>query len=133
MLTIWVPLVDATLENGCLEVMPRSHTDGLRRHTQNSYGLGIIPEDLPSIEPQPLPLQRGGVILFHNYTLHHARPNETDAVRWSFDLPLQRRISTDRTPLPPGVPYAQQAAPRGGADRLRDLPPEVGVCTAGIT
>ncbi len=86
MLTIWVPLVDATLENGCLEVMPRSHTDGLRQHTQNSYGLGIIPEDLPSIEPQPLPLHRGGVILFHNYTLHHARPNETDAVRWSFDL-----------------------------------------------
>ena len=84
MLTIWIPIVDVTLENGCLEVMPGSHKNGLRKHV--TPGASIPPEERPAIEPKPLPVAAGGVILFHNYTLHSARPNETDTVRWSFDL-----------------------------------------------
>jgi ectoine hydroxylase-related dioxygenase (phytanoyl-CoA dioxygenase family) len=85
-LTMWIPLVDATLENGCLEVLPQSHRLGLRRHQMTPHGLTIPPEEIPPGDPVPLPVKRGGVILFHNYTLHRARPNESDTVRWSFDL-----------------------------------------------
>ncbi|MCS6858955.1 MAG: phytanoyl-CoA dioxygenase family protein [Abditibacteriales bacterium] len=85
-LTIWIPLVDATLENGCLEVLPQSHRLGLRRHQMTPHGLTIPPEEIPPGDPVPLPVRRGSVILFHNYTLHRARPNESDTVRWSFDL-----------------------------------------------
>lgn len=86
MLTIWGPLVDATLENGCLEVVPGSHKSGLYPHICTPDGLDIPPEVLPPLDPQPLPVPAGGVILFHNYTFHRARPNQTDSARCSFDL-----------------------------------------------
>ena len=53
MLTIWVPIVDATLENGCLQVMPRSHQDGLCMNAPT-----VSAEERPSIEPLPLPRAR---------------------------------------------------------------------------
>ena len=31
-LTIWIPLIDATVENGCMEVIPHAHRDGVFRH-----------------------------------------------------------------------------------------------------
>lgn len=87
MLTVWIPIVDATLENGCLQVLPGSHKYGLFKHAWNSAGLGVSPEHQPpNLTPKELPIRAGGVILFHNYTLHSARPNESDTVRWSFDL-----------------------------------------------
>ena len=87
MLTIWIPIVDTTLENGCLQVLPRSHKMGLFPHVWNEAGLAVPPElQPPGLTPKVLPIQAGGVILFHNYTLHSAKPNESDTVRWSFDL-----------------------------------------------
>ena len=86
MLTIWGAITDATLENGCLEVTPGSHKSGLYRHIVTPDGLDIPPEALPPLDPQPLPVPAGGVILFHNYSFHRARPNQTDEVRCSFDL-----------------------------------------------
>ena len=87
MLTIWIPIVDATLENGCLQVLPGSHKMGLFTHVWNEAGLVVPPELQPQgLTPEVLPIRAGGVILFHNYTLHSAQPNESDTVRWSFDL-----------------------------------------------
>lgn len=87
MLTIWIPIVDATMENGCLQVLPGSHKMGLCTHAWNNAGLAVPPEHQPpGLTPKVLPIRAGGVILFHNYTLHSARPNESNTVRWSFDL-----------------------------------------------
>ena len=87
MLTIWIPIVDATLENGCLQVLPGSHKMGLFTHTWGEAGLLVTPENQPAnLTPKLLPIRAGGVILFHNYTLHSAKPNESETVRWSFDL-----------------------------------------------
>ncbi len=87
MLTIWIPIVDATLENGCLQVLPGSHKMGLFKHVWNEAGLVVPPELQPQgLTPEVLPIRAGGVILFHNYTLHSAQPNESDTVRWSLDL-----------------------------------------------
>ena len=82
MLTVWIPIVDATLENGCLQVLPGSHKMGLFKHDWTSGGLAVLPENQPSgLTPKPLPIRAGGVILFHNYTLHSAKPNESDSIR----------------------------------------------------
>ena len=101
MLTVWVPVVDATLENGCLQVMPGSHKYGLRKHISTG-GSNIPPEERPPIEPKPLAIPAGGVILFHNYTLHSARPNETDTIRWSFDLRYHDAYQPTGRPFYPG-------------------------------
>lgn len=100
-LTVWIPLNAATVENGCLVVLPGSHKHGLRRHQPSPTPpvLFIPPDEMPPGEPLPLPIQAGGLILFHNYTCHASLPNNSDRVRWSTD---QRYLDTAK---PTGHPY----------------------------
>ncbi|MBI4551727.1 MAG: phytanoyl-CoA dioxygenase family protein [Candidatus Latescibacteria bacterium] len=101
-LSIWIPLVDATVENGCLEVLPGSHkTRMLLTHEPSAHGLQVVPAEMPASEGQAIPLKAGGLILFNNYTLHRSTPNLTDGIRWSLDLRYQ----------PIGVPTGRPAYP----------------------
>lgn len=34
----------------------------------------------------PMPMKRGDVLLLHRRTVHGSLPNESDDIRWSFDL-----------------------------------------------
>ncbi len=47
-LTIWMPLNRATVENGCMQVMPRSHGGGIEPHCPGDGGLHI-PDQLPPV------------------------------------------------------------------------------------
>ena len=80
--TVWVPLVEATEANGCLQVQPGVHQ---RRMVYWSYG-----RDLPQTERVSLPMKKGDVLLMHKLTPHGSGPNQTDAVRWSMDLRYQK-------------------------------------------
>jgi hypothetical protein len=89
--TCWVPLVDATLENGCLWVLPKSHQDGILTHHRGGHGgyLEIIDPDLPPVEPIPVPMRAGDVLFMTNLTPHASFENQTHQVRWSLDLRYQ--------------------------------------------
>lgn len=89
--TCWVPLVDATLENGCLWVLPKSHQGGIITHHRGGHGgyLEIIDPDLPPVEPIPVPMSAGSVLFMTNLTPHASFENQTDQVRWSLDLRYQ--------------------------------------------
>ena len=86
--TCWVPLVDATLDNGCLYVIPHAHKDGVIRHYTGGHGnfLEIAAEDLPGLSPIPLEMPAGAVLFLTNLTPHASFENKTDIVRWSIDL-----------------------------------------------
>jgi phytanoyl-CoA hydroxylase len=90
-LTCWIPLVDATPENGCLQVLPRAHRQGVVRHfTRGPNGyLAIADQDLPPEQPVTVPVPLGGVLFLTNRTPHCSTPNTTDMVRWSIDLRYQ--------------------------------------------
>jgi phytanoyl-CoA hydroxylase len=51
--TCWVPLVNATVENGCMQILPKTHRGQLALHYAggNSGFLVINDEDLPA-DPQ---------------------------------------------------------------------------------
>lgn len=90
-LTVWVPLVDATPERGCLQVIPRAHRGPVVRHYRpdKTRYLEIAPADLPAGEVVTVPVRKGGALLLTNRTPHRSTENVTDTIRWSMDLRYQ--------------------------------------------
>lgn len=86
MLTVWFPLTDAYVENGCLCVWPGSHRNGLMDHCPSPIGLRIPGKTLGGAKAAPVPLKRGGALFMHKLTVHASYANTSDSVRWSFDL-----------------------------------------------
>ena len=92
MLTVWFPLMDTDVSNGCLQVVPRSHRGDLLTHCPGYHGAaGLqIPENLfDAPAATPVPLRKGGVLLLTKKTVHSSLPNVSDRIRWSFDLRYQ--------------------------------------------
>jgi phytanoyl-CoA hydroxylase len=85
MLTVWFPLWDATVENGCLLVWPQSHRQGLLDHCPSHSGLRI-PGKLLGGKAKSMPMRRGDALLMHKLTIHASHANHSDNIRWSFDL-----------------------------------------------
>ena len=99
-LTVWIPVVDATPENGCLQIIPRQHGKGLLQHeTRSGVGTVIVEEEMPEVEPVTLPMQKGSLLLMHKKIPHRSTPNSTDGIRWSMDLRYQK------TGTPTGRPF----------------------------
>ncbi|MEM0946204.1 MAG: phytanoyl-CoA dioxygenase family protein [Pseudomonadota bacterium] len=85
MITVWVAVNDATLENGCLTVIPKTADQEMLPHcpkTQTAIADGFVNEDAAV----PTPVGAGGVVLIHPLTPHAALPNRSGGFRWSFDL-----------------------------------------------
>ena len=100
-ITVWIPLVDATLENGCLHIMPRTHKKRvLSYHNETHTGTGYTEIDdkhLKTRQIDAVPIEAGGAILFNDRCVHMSTPNNSTKVRWSVDLRYQ---PTDQDPMP---------------------------------
>jgi ectoine hydroxylase-related dioxygenase (phytanoyl-CoA dioxygenase family) len=73
-------LDDATLENGCLEVAPGSHTVG--KHPQRSVegggALEMDPDAFDLTALRPLVVRKGAVAFFGPFLAHRSMPNTSD-------------------------------------------------------
>jgi len=100
-ITVWIPLVDATETNGCLHIKPKTHrTKLLEWHTESQTGTGytaLREEQLGRSPTVALPVPAGSAILFNDRCLHMSTPNRSNEVRWSVDLRYQ---PTDQDPMP---------------------------------
>ena len=105
-LTVWFPLMDADAENGCLQVVPGSHQSEMLTHCpglKNSSPSGLqIPESQFEVgKAVPVPLKKGDVLFMTKFTIHSSLPNDSDRIRWSFDLRYNPTgQSTGRTSFP---------------------------------
>lgn len=87
MITVWLAITDATLDNGCLQVLPGKHE--LLTHCPHPQAR--IGKDQASFDgAMPLPIPAGSAILFHPLTPHGSRANVSQSFRWSFDLRYQK-------------------------------------------
>lgn len=77
----WIALDDATIENGCLWIIPGSHKPGIlwdqewhgdRRFDCAYESRGFPYEDEDAI---PVEVKAGSVVFFNGYTLHRSLPN----------------------------------------------------------
>lgn len=123
-LTVWVAITDVTLENGCMEAVPGSHqaadTDtmadfGLMAHCPGKgelVGEIYIPEDAFTRDQSvPLIAKAGDVVLLHRRTIHGARANTSDGVRWSFDMRYQPAATPSGRACFPSTVVASRRAP----------------------
>ena len=89
LLTIWFPLMDASVENGCLQVVPGSHRGDILTHCPQESGTQIPEKLFNSNEAIPIPIKKGDALLLTKTTVHSSLPNISDRIRWSFDLRYQ--------------------------------------------
>lgn len=81
-LTCWVPLTDATPDNGCPVVAPGVHRLGTLRH-RYVHPLGLQCFDEPPAAVT-VPVRRGGVVVFWSLTPHLTGPNVSGDVRKAY-------------------------------------------------
>ncbi len=104
-ITVWIPMVDSTHENGCLHLIPGTHRKRvIEFHNEGVTGTGYLESDAKVVEEEvkkreiiALPVAAGSAILFNDRLLHSSTPNNSDHVRWSVDLRYQ---PTDQDPMP---------------------------------
>jgi phytanoyl-CoA hydroxylase len=101
--TVWIALDQPTEENGCMQVVPGAHKDGLLGHEAIEYDTDITiaeadygPEDTVS-----LPMEPGDVLFQHCLLPHYTAPNETDDWRRAFIASYMRNRSRFTDPDPP--------------------------------
>ena len=110
-LTVWFPLMDTDAENGCLQVLPGSHTGQIHTHCPGAQGLQIPESVLGTEGARAVPMKRGDVLFLTKHTVHAALPNNSERIRWSFDLRYQ----------PAGQPTGRSSFP-GFVARSRSHP-----------
>ena len=78
LVTTLIYLDDATIENGCLQVLPRHHHHFFDHHDVDGKFVGMITEDLSGDRfgrPVPLPAPAGSAIFMHCVTPHSSLMN----------------------------------------------------------
>lgn len=90
-LTVWVAINDATIENGCMQVLPCSRRTDLIPHCPStSKGAHIPDRQVDEGQARQLTMKAGSVLLMHPRTVHSSLGNSTvDQVRISMDLRYQ--------------------------------------------
>ncbi len=100
-MTVWLPLVNADAENGCLWVIPGVHKNDVMRHAVplGNHYLEIPEPLLPPVKPVCVPVRKGGALFMTNMTPHASFENKTEGVRWSMDLRYQSARLPTNAPI----------------------------------
>ncbi|MGF1484998.1 MAG: phytanoyl-CoA dioxygenase family protein [Opitutales bacterium] len=81
----WIALDDATVENGCLWVIPGSHEPGILwpqyPHNDPRFDCAEEAYDFPYADEDAIPVEvpRGSIVFFNGYTLHRSLPNKAES------------------------------------------------------
>jgi hypothetical protein len=88
LITVWTALDPATVANGCVQVIPGSHTYGLINpsHTSGFLTEEQAAEFAPAAKVTYLEMKAGEAVLLHNWLLHRSDTNATDIPRRAFSV-----------------------------------------------
>jgi phytanoyl-CoA hydroxylase len=84
-LGVWLAVTAATLENGCLHVIPGSHHQPVHEHVPDrrpgaNYGyVEIVDHDMSA--SVPVLMDPGDLLLFDSHLMHRSTDNESDGIR----------------------------------------------------
>lgn len=88
-LSVWIPLQEATLENGCMQFVPTTHYQEVLPHHpigNDPRVIGLEVDDMAEwiTKSVACPLPAGGATFHHSRTLHYTGPNLTDVPRRAY-------------------------------------------------
>jgi ectoine hydroxylase-related dioxygenase (phytanoyl-CoA dioxygenase family) len=112
MMSAFVAIDPATIENGCLQVLKGSHRLGRLEHGKTGSQTGVEPIRLKQVEAMlemvPCEMKAGSVLFFHSNLLHSSTANESDKHRRSFIMCYSAvsnpQIKPEGTVLRPSCP-----------------------------
>lgn len=97
LLSVGIVMDDMMVANGCLLVVPGSHTEQLYSHHQDGLFVGAVTDLSFDTSPAvPLELKAGGISIHHVRTLHASAANTSDRPR---RLLLYQYCAADAWPL----------------------------------
>ena len=98
---IWLAVTEATLDNGCLSVVPGSHTEPVHEHIPDrrpgaNYGyVEIVDHDTSAA--QPVLMQPGDLLVFDSHLMHRSADNVSDGIRAAMVYHFAPAGTIDRT------------------------------------
>ncbi len=105
-LTVWTALDPATIENGCVQIIPGSHKYGLinPEHASGFLTKAQAEEFCPEEKRVFLEMKAGEIALLHNHLLHASDINRSNQSRRAFSVCYMDGATTD---LKNGENYGQ--------------------------
>lgn len=109
---LWLAITEATLENGCLHILPGSHREPIHEHVPDArpganYGyVEIVDHDMTGAAP--VLMSPGDLLIFDSHLMHRSTDNLSNGARgamvFHFCLPLvgedqPNNLVNDRVPL----------------------------------
>ena len=101
-LGVWLAVTEATLENGCLHVLPGSHLEPVHEHVADrrpgaNYGyVEIVDHDMTGA--QPVLMQPGDLLLFDSHLMHRSTDNVSDGIRAAMVYHYAATGTVERSP-----------------------------------
>ena len=104
LVTVSIALNEATPENGCFKVIPKSHLWGMQSwgHIARQQGEELTDREDVSVQQMDVPLTAGSALFFHSLMVHGSGPNTTANPRntalYAYFSPEVRYVPKDGKP-----------------------------------
>ena len=104
LVTVSIALNNATVENGCFKVIPRSHLWGMQSwgHIARQQGAELTDRKEVAEQQMDVPLSAGSALFFHSLMVHGSGPNATPHPRntalYAYFSPQVRYVPKDGKP-----------------------------------
>ncbi|HYL59948.1 MAG TPA: phytanoyl-CoA dioxygenase family protein [Candidatus Acidoferrales bacterium] len=124
--TCWTALEDATLNNGCLWVRPRSHRAGEAKHQRISDRTFLLSGYDGDERGVAAPIPRGAALVISSLLMHRSGPNLTDVSRRAWVLQYCAAATvhgTTRVPFDDRLLIARDGVPLDPPIRERPFDP----------
>jgi phytanoyl-CoA hydroxylase len=115
MISVMVAITEATKENGCLQVIKKSHKMGRVEHAfageQVGASLQYVDFALQTMELVYVELKPGDLLFFHSNILHRSEANLSDTARWSLISAYNRQTNPPYITVTPSSITPLQTVP----------------------
>ena len=121
--TLWLAVDDSTPENGCLRVLPGTHTLAFQDHIKDTHVENVLSSGIAGIDESSavdVVLKAGSVSVHHPNLIHGSNANTSDKRRCGLTI---RYIPTStRITKPIGAPFLLRGEPVPGINTYLERP-----------